>query len=193
MSRLLFIDNFDSFTYNLVDEFYCLGHELSVVRNNIDFDKMKQIALEHDLVVLSPGPGEPKQAGHCLQLIKDLRGQRPFMGICLGHQCMVEASGEQIVQAEVPVHGKVSLIHHHQTFCFSEFETPLSVGRYHSLYAQNCPDGFKCLAYVDDILMSIYHQQDRLLGFQFHPESVLTTLGSQLLKNATQLLLGNEQ
>ena len=189
MARVLFIDNFDSFTYNLVDEFECLGHQINVVRNSVELDTLQTLAEQHDLLVISPGPGSPSDAGNCANLLNRIAGIIPVLGICLGHQLIVEVFGGKVGKAEEPCHGKSSMLTHHQEFCFENFDSPIQVGRYHSLTALQVPEGFKVLATSDDLVMSVYDPVRQLLGFQFHPESLLTTSGTQLLANSIHLLL----
>ncbi len=189
MSKLLFIDNFDSFSYNLVDEFELLGHELTVVRNQVALDTLVELAQQSDLLVISPGPGSPQGAGNCLALLQQVVGKLPVLGICLGHQLIVEQQGGRTEKAPLPVHGKSALITHTGQYCFKGFNSPFSVGRYHSLVAQNVPESFEVLATVDSLVMSVYDRAKKLLGFQFHPESILTIEGSRLLANSVELLL----
>ena len=197
MARLLFIDNFDSFTYNLVDEFRCLNHQVTVIRNHVDIDDAERLALEHDAVIISPGPGNPQQAGICLSLVKRLAGNKPILGICLGHQLIVESFGGKVDRAPVPVHGKASLVNHNQSGCFANLPNPFNVGRYHSLIALDVPEGFEVTATVKDseqeLVMAVHHKEKKLLGFQFHPESVLTTQGSRLLEDSINMLLNHKE
>ena len=193
MASVLFIDNFDSFTYNLVDEFCSLHHQVTVVRNNIPLDKAVSMALASDILVISPGPGSPQDAGICSEVIKQLNGVKPILGICLGHQLMVETFGGKVERAPVPVHGKIALIEHHQEYFFSSLPSPLAVGRYHSLIATKIPSGFEVLAQVNGLVMSVFDPQRRMAGMQFHPESILTTEGSRLLKQTIDYLLNQGQ
>ena len=189
MAQILMVDNFDSFTYNLVDEFCCLDHQVTVIRNQVPLETAIELAEQSDLVVVSPGPGTPSESGICHPLLASLRGKIPFLGICLGHQLIIEQAGGTIARAEQPVHGKASLMTHDATHCFQGLDNPLRVGRYHSLLATDVPDDFLVLAQTNQEVMSVYHPGDRLLGFQFHPESILTTQGSRLLKQAVAELL----
>ncbi|WMS87399.1 aminodeoxychorismate/anthranilate synthase component II [Pleionea litopenaei] len=192
MANVLFIDNFDSFTYNLVEEFRLLNHQVTVVRNSVELEQLIALALNADLIVLSPGPGGPLEAGNCLMLLEEVRGKKPVLGICLGHQLIASAYGMKVVRAPVPVHGKAALLNHVQSDCFASLTNPMVVGRYHSLMIDEVADGFDVLANVDDIIMAIFNRQDKMLGFQFHPESVLSTQGSELLERGVQLLLEGE-
>ncbi|WP_228710835.1 aminodeoxychorismate/anthranilate synthase component II [Saccharobesus litoralis] len=189
------LDNFDSFTYNLVDELESIGYELIVYRNNIAaqtlMDKMQ--ACQKDVVLLlSPGPGNPTQAGCMIELIGLARGKFPILGICLGHQAIVEQSGGVIGTAGEIVHGKTSLIDHNQHPVFAGLDNPLYVARYHSLMATSVPDSLAVIAKLETdectIPMAVFNEQDRILGYQFHPESILTTYGSQLLRQSLDYL-----
>ncbi len=193
MSKILFIDNFDSFSYNLVDEFESLGHELLVVRNQVELDTLIALAEQSDLLVISPGPGSPKNAGNCLALLDRVVGKLPVLGICLGHQLIIEQQGGRVEKAPLPVHGKSAQIQHNETHCFEGLANPFNVGRYHSLVAHEIPPSLEVLATVDSLVMSVFDQQKKLLGFQFHPESILTIEGSRLLANSIELLLQSIQ
>jgi anthranilate synthase component 2 len=194
------LDNFDSFTYNLVDELRTLGLELIVYRNSVaaDFvlEKMHQKAQQRDangqskqvMLMLSPGPGNPSQAGSMLALLNLVKGQFPVLGICLGHQAIVESYGGKIIRADKVMHGKSSLIKHCADKMFTNMPQPLPVARYHSLMASNMPAELTVLAEYTDIPMAVAHIQDKMLGFQFHPESILTSHGSQLLMQSIKFL-----
>jgi anthranilate synthase component 2 len=187
------LDNFDSFTYNLVDELRSLGLELFVYRNSVPaefilqkmHDQASQLTPEgqpkHVMLMLSPGPGNPSQAGCMLNLLNLVKGQFAVLGICLGHQAIVESYGGDIVRANQVMHGKSSLIKHDGQDMFANLPQPLPVARYHSLMADNMPAELSVLADFNGIPMAVAHRQDRMLGFQFHPESILTSHGSQLL------------
>ena len=192
MAKVLFIDNFDSFTYNLVEEFRLLNFTVTVVRNNIELDKLVLLAKQHDLVVLSPGPGSPADAGNSIALLAELSGQVPFFGICLGHQIIAQHAGARVSHAPSPVHGKVAQLNHSGSHCFKNFPQLLSVARYHSLIVDELPDDYICLATADNLIMAFYQPVKRLLGFQFHPESILTTHGSELLRQSVALLVGTD-
>jgi anthranilate synthase component 2 len=194
------LDNFDSFTYNLVDELRTLGLELIVYRNSVSADlvlqKMQDKAQQTDengqskqvMLMLSPGPGNPSQAGSMLALLDLVKGQFPVLGICLGHQAIVESYGGKIVRADKVMHGKSSLIEHCADKMFANMPQPLPVARYHSLMASNMPDELTVLANFSEIPMAVAHLQDKMLGFQFHPESILTSHGSQLLMQSIEFL-----
>lgn len=194
------LDNFDSFTYNLVDELRTLGLELIVYRNAVPAEfilqKMQEKAAKTQadgskqqvILMLSPGPGNPSQAGSLLPLLQLVKGQFPVLGICLGHQAIVESYGGQIVRSNQVVHGKSSLIQHDGQAMFANLPNPLPVARYHSLMADNMPDELSVLAEYNGIPMAVAHKQHHMLGFQFHPESILTSQGSQLLMQSIAYL-----
>jgi anthranilate synthase component 2 len=194
------LDNFDSFTYNLVDELRTLGLELIVYRNSVSADvilqKMQNKSQQIDrnsqvkqvMLMLSPGPGNPSQAGSMLELLNLVKGQFPVLGICLGHQAIVESYGGNIIRAEKVMHGKSSLIEHCADKMFNNMPKPLPVARYHSLMASNIPEELTVLANFADIPMAVVHLEDKMLGFQFHPESILTSHGSQLLMQSIEFL-----
>jgi anthranilate synthase component 2 len=194
------LDNFDSFTYNLVDELRTLGLELIVYRNSVPADlilqKMHDKAQQTDehgqtkqvMLMLSPGPGNPSQAGSMLTLLNLVKGQFPVLGICLGHQGIVESYGGKIIRADKVMHGKSSLIEHCGDKMFINMPQPLPVARYHSLMASNMPEELTVLANFAEIPMAVAHLQHKMLGFQFHPESILTSHGSQLLMQSIEFL-----
>jgi anthranilate synthase component 2 len=183
--KILFIDNFDSFTYNLVDEFRRLGCKVKVYRNNISIKQLDDVLADYkpNLIVLSPGPSHPKDAGICIPLIKKYYKNYPMLGICLGHQCMIEAFGGKVVKAEVPVHGKKSEITHTNSNILSGVPNPFSAGRYHSLYGLKIPSFFKVTALSGKVPMAIENKEYKIYGLQFHPESILTAQGSKIIKN----------
>ena len=190
-TTIFLLDNFDSFTYNLVDELKTLGYELIVYRNNVPaatiFRKMQDCP-NNKILMLSPGPGNPKQAGCMLDLIHLVRGIYPIIGICLGHQAIVEAYGGEVGGTGEIVHGKASLIDHTGHLVFNGLSNPLSVARYHSLMATKVPDTLDIIAQYNDIPMAVVSKLDKVLGYQFHPESILTTFGSKLLKQSLDFL-----
>ncbi len=189
---LLIIDNFDSFTYNLVQYFGELGADVQVYRNN-------QLSLEDVVnlnpanIVISPGPGNPDTAGISLAIIKKFAGKVPILGICLGHQCIAQAFGGKIIHAKKLVHGKVSYIYHQQLGIFKSLPSPFRATRYHSLVVdiESLPECLAITAYTVDTsdtenvteIMGIQHKTLPIQGVQFHPESILTEHGHQLLKN----------
>ncbi len=195
--KLLMIDNFDSFTYNLVQYLGELGAELHVYRNNaITLEGIRE--LNPDGIVISPGPGYPQSAGISLPLIKEFYKTYPILGVCLGHQSIAEAFGGKIVYAPELMHGKTSLIHHENENVFSGLETPFQAARYHSLVAEesSLPKCLKITARtMEGIIMGISHKEYPVLGVQFHPESFLTNCGKPLLANFIKLVeeVGSKQ
>lgn len=186
MANIVFIDNFDSFTYNLVDQFRSLGHSVKIYRNHIAAEVIEQAVhqLDNPVVLLSPGPGAPSEAGSMPELITRLKGQVPMIGICLGHQAIVEAYGGVVEGAGDIVHGKVSMMSHQKHATYANLPSPLAIARYHSLVATKVPETLTVTAEVDDLVMSVVQEEDKVCGFQFHPESIMTTYGATLLANA---------
>ena len=180
---ILLIDNYDSFTYNLSHLFEELGAEVTVIRNDkIDADEAERLAPSH--LVISPGPGRPEGAGATLEIIKRLGPRVPTLGVCLGHQAIVEAFGGEVGQAQRLVHGKASEIAHDGRGLFSGLPDPLQGGRYHSLAAARVPNELEVCATTDDgEVMAVRHRDLPVDGIQFHPESVLTPDGAALAKN----------
>lgn len=195
--KIFMLDNLDSFTYNLVDEFQCLGFKPTIYRNTLSADfifEQMQKCSERVLLVLSPGPGEPSKAGCLMALIAKCAGKYPILGICLGHQALVEHYGGKVDRAPEIVHGKASNITHRQNGVFENISQPLPVARYHSLVATNIPKSLDIIAeYITaeqmSLPMAIEHKDDAALGFQFHPESILTTYGGTLLAQTIDYLL----
>ena len=185
MNKMIIIDNFDSFTYNLVQGFMMLDVEVMVFRNNaISLDEAKRIAPTH--LVISPGPGRPKDAGISLDMIKEFQMDIPILGVCLGHQCIIEAFGGKIVYAKQLMHGKTSKIQHDGRSIFDALSNPMIAGRYHSLAAESdsVPNHLEVSAETEDgEIMGIRHQTLPIEGVQFHPESILTPEGQQLMHN----------
>jgi anthranilate synthase/aminodeoxychorismate synthase-like glutamine amidotransferase len=180
------IDNYDSFTFNLVDSLQKLGNEVIVYRNDVALSFLieKISALpEPKCVVISPGPGSPSQAGNCLALVKALYQTVPILGICLGHQIIGQAFGANIAIDSAPVHGKTSLLYHQQQDLFRNLPSPLIIGRYHSLYVNQLPAALVALGYQGEMVMALRHQTYPVFGLQFHPESILTPDGLTLLNN----------
>ena len=177
------IDNYDSFTYNLVHLFEELGAEVRVFRNDaITVDEAEQLAPSH--LVISPGPGRPADAGISVELIRRLGPRVPTLGVCLGHQAIVEAFGGEIGAAKALLHGRSSLVEHDGKGVFAGLEQNLEAGRYHSLAAIEVPDDLEVSARTPvGEVMGVRHRELPIEGVQFHPESVLTPLGPQLGKN----------
>lgn len=184
MANILLLDNIDSFTYNLVDQLRNSQHHVVVYRNTLPAEMIieKLAQMQDPILVLSPGPGSPSQAGCMPELLNKVKGKLPIIGICLGHQAIVESYGGTIVPAGDILHGKASLIEHDGKFMFSGLPNPLPVARYHSLRGENIPPELTVNAYFNHIVMAVINQQDRVCGFQFHPESILTTHGAKLLE-----------
>jgi para-aminobenzoate synthetase component 2 len=183
--RMLLIDNYDSFTYNLVQAFAAHGADVMVYRNDtITTDEA--LALEPTHLVISPGPGRPEDAGVSLQMIAAFAGMIPILGVCLGHQSIVQQQGGEIVRAERLMHGKTSLIKHDGKSVFEGISQPFEVGRYHSLCAEtsSLPDSLEITAETDSgVIMGVRHKSLQIEGVQFHPESVLTPEGETLMTN----------
>ena len=180
---ILLIDNYDSFVYNLGRYFQRLGHEVRVVRNTA-IDAAGVAALAPDAIVLSPGPCTPERAGCSLELVRKLHGRIPMLGVCLGHQAIAAALGGRVVRAKEPVHGRTSAVYHRGLGLFSGLPDPLVVGRYHSLVVKDdtLPDCLEVTARLGDgTVMAIQHRSLPVVGLQFHPESILTECGYQLL------------
>lgn len=190
-TTLFFLDNFDSFTYNLVDQFRSLGYPVKIYRNDQSATQVKAHidACEDDVVlILSPGPGTPSAAGCLIELIGLCRGEIPMIGICLGHQALIEQYGGVVGGAEEIMHGKSSLISHCGDRMFSGLNQPLSVARYHSLVGTSVPASLEVVADFNGMCMAVYNEQDRVVGFQFHPESILTCEGASLLENSLHFI-----
>ena len=183
--KVLVIDNYDSFVYNLVQYLGELKAEPIVKRHDaITIDEVEDIS-PHALLI-SPGPGNPKQAGISVDLIKWAAGKIPVLGICLGHQCIGEAWGGKIVHAPQVMHGKTSLISHNESGLFKDIESPFNATRYHSLMVdpESFPDELEITAKTDDgLIMGLKHKQFEIHGLQFHPESILTSFGHKLIEN----------
>jgi anthranilate synthase/aminodeoxychorismate synthase-like glutamine amidotransferase len=183
--RMLLIDNYDSFTYNLVQAFAAHGAEVMVYRNDmITVDEA--LALEPTHLVISPGPGRPEDAGVSLDMIAAFVGKIPVLGVCLGHQSIVQQQGGEIVRAERLMHGKTSEIKHDGKTVFEGISQPFEVGRYHSLCAEieSLPDTLEITAETDSgVIMGVRHKSLAIEGVQFHPESVLTPEGDALMTN----------
>lgn len=195
-TKLFMLDNLDSFTYNLVDEFQCLGFEPTVYRNILTAEFIFNKMLEHVeqtgekiILVLSPGPGEPKKSGCLMALIQLCAGKIPMLGICLGHQALIEHYGGKIGRANEIVHGKASAINHCGEGAFANIQNPLPVARYHSLVATEVPKSIDIIADYNDMPMAISRESDAVLAYQFHPESILTTFGATLLAQSFDYLL----
>jgi len=185
---ILLIDNYDSFTYNLAQFLGQLGEKLEVRRND-------QITLDHiaakkpERIVISPGPGEPQNAGICIDVIRQFTGKIPILGVCLGHQAIGYAFGGTVVRAPALMHGKTSRIHHDSKTIFRKLPQDFVATRYHSLIVQKkgLPRELEISAETDGLIMGLRHRKLPLEGVQFHPESVLTEVGMQMLRNFLSL------
>lgn len=188
---LLMIDNYDSFTFNLVQYFQQLGQEILVKRNDeITLEEIE--TLQPAYLVISPGPCTPNEAGISLAAIEHFAGKLPILGVCLGHQAIAQVFGAKVIRAKRVMHGKTSLINHTNTRLFSSLNSPLTVTRYHSLIVETIPEDFILDAWFDDPvhgreIMAMSHKSLPILGVQFHPESVLTEQGLELLQNFLDL------
>lgn len=184
--RLVFVDNFDSFTWNLVDEFARRGAAVEVWRNTATAEHILERARGdgRSLLVLSPGPGTPAEAGCCIDLVRRAAQESvPLFGVCLGHQAMIEAFGGVVGPAGEVVHGKTSRVRHQGGVLFEGIPSPFPVGRYHSLAASVVPKVLKTVAESGDIVMAVAHRSAPQLGVQFHPESILTPDGGRIIDN----------
>jgi len=194
MSVVYLLDNLDSFSYNLVDEVAQLGFSLKLYRNTVPaayiFEKMQQ-EQQPVVLLLSPGPGAPSQAGSMPELIALCAGKFPMLGICLGHQALVEHYGGVVGRAGETVHGKTSIIELSEHLVFGALPKQFPVARYHSLMATEVPNSLQVIAAYQHIPMAIVHEEHKALGYQFHPESILTTLGKPLLKQSLDYLMAS--
>lgn len=190
---ILMIDNYDSFTFNLVQYFQQLGQEVIVRRNDeVNLADIEKVAPDH--LVISPGPCSPNEAGISLQAVKAFAGKLPILGVCLGHQTIGQVFGAEVVRAHRVMHGKTSKIEHSGLGVFAGLENPLEVTRYHSLLLkpESLPDSLKVTAWHTQPetgemeIMGIQHQELAIHGVQFHPESIMTRMGHQLLQNFLQ-------
>ena len=196
--NVVLIDNQDSFTYNLVDELRVLGLRLSVYRNSVSSEQVLNKLAEYattgpTLLMLSPGPGAPAEAGNMPNIIKQAKSQYPVLGICLGHQAIIESYTGTVGRAPQVMHGKSSMMTHNCPELFKDIASPMSIARYHSLAAIDVPDCLQVIADIEGLAMAVLHKDDRMLGFQVHPESVLTCQGSKLLRQAMQYLVALPQ
>ncbi|MCE9528125.1 MAG: aminodeoxychorismate/anthranilate synthase component II [Planctomycetales bacterium] len=186
---ILLIDNYDSFVHNLARYFQRLGQETRVVRNDmLSVEDIRR--LQPDAIVLSPGPCTPSEAGCSLEVVRQLTGAVPILGVCLGHQTIAAALGGKVVRAKEPVHGRSSLVRHIGEGLFAGLPNPLTVGRYHSLVVEekSLPPELVVTARTDDgVIMALAHRQHPVVGVQFHPESILTCGGYEILANFLRL------
>lgn len=190
--NILFIDNFDSFTYNLVDEFEKRDCNVLIYRNNTSLAVLDGVVkkFKPNLIVISPGPSTPSKAGVCVELIKKYYEQIPIFGVCLGHQCIIEALGGTVQKCSETIHGKPSLIKHDEKGIFLGLENPFQAGRYHSLEGFKIPIDLEVTARTADkrIVMAARHKEHKVIGVQFHPESILTPIGGKLIENLLEVV-----
>jgi anthranilate synthase component 2 len=187
---ILLIDNYDSFTYNLLHYLAELGAEVEVVRNDA-ITPAEVVKKNPQGVVISPGPCTPDEAGICLDLVKEAAGKIPMLGVCLGHQSIAQALGGKVIRAPKPMHGKISTITHHDSGVFKGLPKRFEVTRYHSLIVEreSLPDCFEISAETEDgIIMGITHKEHDIHGVQFHPESIASEHGHAILKNFIRYL-----
>lgn len=190
MANIIFMDNFDSFAYNLVNDLRTMGHNVEIYRNDlsVDFFKEKLASTENPILFLSPGPCYPKDAGSLLNVIKDSIGKYPMIGVCLGHQAIIEAYGGKVVPANDYIHGETSYINHDGLEMYENLPNPMNVARYHSLVGIDLPENLTVNGKVGEMAMSIRDSANYVMGFQFHPESILTTDGYRLLEQSIEWL-----
>ncbi len=183
--KLLVIDNYDSFTYNLVQIFGELDVDLAIKRNDeISLDEIRKLNPER--ICISPGPGRPENAGISLDVVREFGSKTPILGVCLGHQCIAQVFGGEVVRAEKLMHGKTSMIQHQQRGVFENLAQPLEATRYHSLIVrrESIPDSLEITAETNEgEIMGLQHRHLPIHGVQFHPESILTAEGKKLLAN----------
>ncbi len=192
---ILLIDNYDSFTFNLVHFLGDLGAEC-VVRRNDTLSPEEALALRPEAIVLSPGPCTPNEAGICLDLVTAAAGKVPLLGVCLGHQAIGQAFGGQVIRAREPMHGKTSLVRHNNTDIFAGLPNPFTATRYHSLIVPNAtlPETLVPTAFTEDgIIMGLRHAVYPVFGVQFHPESIATSHGHEILKNFLDIARGRNE
>jgi anthranilate synthase/aminodeoxychorismate synthase-like glutamine amidotransferase len=188
MSEILLLDNFDSFLYNLVDLLRKNSHQVTIYRNNVStIEIIKKISyMKNPILILSPGPGNPIDAGCMMKIISILKNKVPILGICLGYQALIKLYGGKISYAKKIIHGQSSTIYHDHKKMFCNIDNPIQVARYHSLICKNIPKNFIINSKKKNIAMSIRDDNSKICGFQFHPESILTTIGEKILKNTIQ-------
>ena len=193
--KVMFIDNFDSFTYNLVDDFCKRDCEAKVYRANTELEELKVVADQFapDLLVISPGPGTPDTAGVSLAAVDYFRDKIPIFGVCLGHQVIVQYFGGKIRHAPEPVHGKPSRVTHNAKGIFAGVENPLQAGRYHSLIALEVPECLEKTAEFEGLIMGVQHKELPIFGVQFHPESILTPAGGKIIENVLSIAVAEKQ
>ena len=198
-TQIIMIDNYDSFTYNLVDQFRQLDLEVIIFRNDTPIEKIftkQRLTDNRCIVVISPGPGNPNSAGNSLEIINKFAGKLPILGICLGHQSIVQSFGGKIGSASEIVHGKADQIETSEHPVFKSQNNYFQAARYHSLTATKVPENLDIIATTNGKrskeVMAVAHKTQKILGFQFHPESILTTHGRGLLEDSIQWLLATQ-
>jgi anthranilate synthase component 2 len=179
--KALFIDNFDSFSFNLVDELEKRDAQVEVWRNDVSVERALAELSDKQLLVLSPGPGTPAEAGSCIELVRAASGRVPIFGVCLGHQVIVEAFGGKVGFAGEVVHGKSARIDHDKSGPLAALPSPMHAARYHSLAALELPEVLRATARTGDVVMAVEHVSAPVFGVQFHPESILTPHGGTLM------------
>jgi anthranilate synthase/aminodeoxychorismate synthase-like glutamine amidotransferase len=191
--KVLFIDNFDSFTYNLVDDFCKRGCDAKVYRADFPLEELSLVAddFQPHLLVISPGPGTPDKAGVSLSAVGHFKDKLPIFGVCLGHQVIIQYFGGKIGHAPEVMHGKPSRITHNEKGIFGGLENPLQAGRYHSLCAEpaTLPDCLEKTAEFENIVMAVQHKTLPIYGVQFHPESILTPTGGRIIENILKIAM----
>ena len=182
--NILFIDNFDSFTYNLVDEFEKLGCNVTIFRNNISMEVIEDFISKNNpkLIVISPGPSTPEKSGNSVNIIKKYHKVIPIFGVCLGHQAIITAFGGKVDKSNEIVHGKASKIQHDNKTIYKGLENPFLAARYHSLTGVKIPSCLEVTAKHNDLIMGVRHKRYFIEGVQFHPESILTPTGTLIIK-----------
>jgi anthranilate synthase/aminodeoxychorismate synthase-like glutamine amidotransferase len=193
--KVLFIDNFDSFTYNLVDDFCKRDCQAKVYRADTGLEELKAVSEQFgpDLVVVSPGPGTPDTAGVSLSAVGYFKDKLPILGVCLGHQVIAQHFGGRVSHAPVPMHGKPSRVTHNQKGIFASVENPLQAGRYHSLCVLKLPDCLERTAEFNSVVMGLEHKELPIFGVQFHPESILTPAGGKIIENVLAIACENRR
>lgn len=193
MANILLLDNVDSFTYNLVDQLRSGGHNVVIYRNTVSATHILSVLnnMKSPLLVLSPGPGKPSDAGSMPEVLNQVIGKTPVIGICLGHQAIIEAYGGHVSAAGEILHGKSSMATHDQKAMFNGLENPISVARYHSLVGSQIPEKLTICAQSNGMVMAVRNDNDRICGFQFHPESILTAQGAILLEKTVAWALSD--
>ncbi|BBI01458.1 anthranilate synthase component II (plasmid) [Buchnera aphidicola (Nipponaphis monzeni)] len=186
MANILFLDNIDSFSYNLIDQLRYQQNHVVIYRNTVKIQTISNTLkiLKNPIIILSPGPGHPQNAGCMPEVIHTFKEQFPIIGICLGYQALIAAHGGKITTIKNIKHGKVSSIQHDNKYMFINMPNPLSVARYHSLACNTntFPKTLTINAYYNDLVMAFRNNKKKICGFQFHPESILTVQGSQLMQ-----------